>query len=274
MPTPTCEWQVCGTCNYRCSYCIQKHKVGQPSEQDVTRFMDFFETLPGSWEVKMSGGEPFAFRAFMERIVPGLVRRTPHTISVLTNLSVPLATLLDFADLTRGRLGIVSASLHLESVTAEAFVAKAAALHERTGARLVVNQVLAPGRLAEVTAARMIVEAAGLRWFPQVMKVGRGTYPYDGADRERIRSLVGDRPTPREANLAPGYRGRACWAGAAYFVLTQQGEAWRCRTARRHAEGYLGNVLTDQVGLWDGPAPCPYDICPCTVPYNRGMVEA
>ncbi len=274
---PTVEWQVCGICNYDCSYCIQSkaNRTGYPSEADTERFITFFERLPGRWEIKATGGEPFAFRGFLGQIVPGLIERTGHTISVLTNLSAPLPVLERFAELTHGRVGIVSASLHLESADVAEFVAKAVRLRQLLApeARLVVNEVLVPGRLQEVAAARTVVEAAGLHWFPQVMKVGKGVFPYDVGDRERVRALVGTAPGPREANLAPSYRGRACWAGSAYFVLTQQGDAWRCRTARRFGEGRLGNALTGDIRLADGPMPCVYDICPCTVPANRGMIE-
>ena len=70
---PTVEWQVCGVCNYDCSYCIQsrKYRVGHPSNGEIDQVLAFFSTLPGTWEIKMTGGEPFAFKGFMERIVPG-----------------------------------------------------------------------------------------------------------------------------------------------------------------------------------------------------------
>jgi hypothetical protein len=272
---PTIEWQVCGVCNYDCSYCIQSRasRTGHPGPAELERFLAFFAGLAGRWEVKMTGGEPFAFKGFMETIVPGLVARTPHVVSVLTNLSAPLGVLERFAALTRGRLGVVSASLHLEHTDVDTFVAKARALAALLdpGARLVVNEVLVPGRLAEVRAARDAVRAAGLTWFPQIMKVGGGIASYD--DDEDVVGLVGRAPTPRQANLAPSYRGRVCWSGAEYFVLTQTGDAWACRTARRHGEGHLGNVHAGGVTLAAGPSPCPYDICPCTVPANRGMIE-
>jgi hypothetical protein len=277
VPSPTIEWQVCGVCNYDCSYCIQSPatRVGHPSPAELERFLAFFAALPGRWEIKMTGGEPFAFKGFMETIVPGLVERTPHTLSVLTNLSAPASVLDRFAALTRGRLGIVSASLHLEFAAVGEFVAKAVRLRANMDpdARLVVNEVLVPGRLDEVRAARRAVEAAGLRWFPQVMKVGPGVVDYDAADAPAVAELVGIAPTPRDANLAPSYRGRLCWSGVEYFVLTQRGEAWSCRTGRRFREGFLGNVLDGTVRLAAAPTPCPYDICPCTVPANRGMIE-
>jgi organic radical activating enzyme len=274
---PTVEWQVCGVCNYDCSYCIQSraYRVGHPSPAEVASFLGFFARLPGRWEVKMTGGEPFAWKGFMDRIVPGLVEETAHTLSVLTNLSAPLSILDRFVELTRGRLGIVSASLHLEFTDIPAFVAKARALRERIDptASLVVNAVLVPGRLDEVAAARAALAEAGLRLFPQILKVGGGVHAYDDEDRPLVDDLVGIRATPRQANLAPSYRGRTCWSGVEYFVLMQDGAAWSCRTAKRFKQGFLGNVHDGSFRLFGGPAPCGYDICPCTVPANRGMIE-
>jgi MoaA/NifB/PqqE/SkfB family radical SAM enzyme len=274
----TVEWQVCGVCNYDCTYCIQspKTRVGHPSDDEVTRFLDFFTELPGSWEVKMTGGEPFAFPLFLERIVPGLIERTPHTVSVLTNLSAPRAQLQRFAHLTRGRLGIVSASIHLEHVDIEAFVEKARMFRDEIdpSASMVINAVLVPGRLDEVARAREAITSAGLRFFPQVMKLGGGTFNYEDDDRRAVNDLIGLRPNPRTANTSPSYRGRMCWTGVEYFVLTQRGDAFRCRTARRFDEGFLGNVLQETFALAAAPSPCTYDICPCTVPANRGMIES
>jgi len=274
---PTVEWQVCGVCNYDCSYCIQSKasRVGPPSPDEIEGFLGFFAGLPGRWEIKMTGGEPFASRGFMERIVPGLVERTAHTISALTNLSAPASVLERFARLTRGRLGIVSASLHLEHVAIDAFVAKAAALRAAIdpAASMVVNAVLVPGRLDEVAAARRALEAVGLRLFPQVMKVKGGVHAYDDDDAPQVSELVGISPGPRQANLAPSYRGRTCWTGVDYFVLTQTGDAWGCRTARRFDDGYLGNVHAGSFARLAAPRTCAYDICPCTVPANRGMIE-
>jgi organic radical activating enzyme len=276
-PQPTVEWQVCGTCNYDCSYCIQKKasRVGHPDPEMVEGFLTGLAALPGRWEIKMTGGEPFAFRAFIDRIIPELVARTSHTISVLTNLSAPLRVLDRFAELTRGRLGIVSASLHLEHESADAFVAKAVHLREvmDPAARLVINTVLVPGRLAALREAEAKVRAAGLKLFPQIMKVKHGIASYDDDDQATILQMVGKAPTPRDANMAPSYRGRRCWAGAKYFVLTQTGDAWACRTARRHGEGFMGNLLDGSFRLGGEPKPCTYDICPCTVPANRGMIE-
>jgi organic radical activating enzyme len=277
MRRPTVEWQVCGICNYDCSYCIQSKasRVGHPSEDEVSSFLAFFRSLGGTWEIKMTGGEPFAFKAFLGRIIPGLVEATHHRISVLTNLSAPPHLLERFAELTRGRLHIVSASLHLEHTSAEEFVERALLLRERMDpeASLVCNTVLVPGRLEAIAQAKALLESRGLKVFPQVMKTKRGVVEYGPEERRRLVVLTGERPSPREANLAPSYRGALCWTGVDYFVLTQTGDAWSCRTARRFDEGYLGNVHRGDFARRLEPVVCGYDICPCTVPANRGMIE-
>lgn len=273
---PTVEWQVCGHCNYDCSYCIQSRKFrqGNPGEDDINRFLEFFAALPGRWEIKMSGGEPFSFRGFMDLIVPGLAR-TRHDVSVLTNFSAPLPVLRRFVDLVGHKLKVFSASLHLEHTTAPEFAEKAATFKSwlRPETAFVVNNVLVPGTVGGLSAVRETIERAGLRYFPQVMKTKTGTYEYGEEERQAVTRLVGISPTPRQANVAPSYRGRLCWTGVEYFTLSQFGDAHSCRTAKRFGEGYMGNVLEGTFELRGGPRRCAYDICPCTVPANRGMIE-
>lgn len=272
---PTVEWQVAGACNYDCSYCIQsvKYRRGRPDRQALRRAIEAFAGLPGTWEIKCSGGEAFAHPAFLDQIVPDLVEKTPHAISVLTNFSATPDELTRFAALTRGRLRVFSASLHLESVTADDFAAKAAWFVTRLDpdVRFVVNQVVLPHDLAGAARGRDAVVARGLRWFPQLFKTKGGVAAYP--DEAALRALIGDAPGPREANLAPSYLGRRCWAGVQYFTVDKDGDAWSCRTARRHGEGHLGNVFAGTLALRPEPAPCPWRICPCTVPANRGMIE-
>jgi len=271
----TMEWQVVGACNYHCSYCIQsaKGRRGVPSPAQVEASITGLAALPGSWEIKCSGGEAFAWSGFLDTLVPALMARTPHNISVLTNLSASPRDLMRFVALCRGRLRVVSASLHLEAVTLEAFVAKAAWCADTLDpeVRFVVNQVVLPGREAEAAVCKRAFTEAGIRWFPQLYKVNGGVADYP--DAAALAALLGSSHDPRAANRAPSYRGRRCWAGVDYATVDKDGAAWSCRTARRGGEGRLGNLLEGTLALWDEPRSCPYDICPCTVPANRGMIE-
>ena len=275
MRRPTIEWQVAGACNYDCSYCIQsrKYRRGRPERTQIDHALRFFAGLPNRWEIKCSGGEAFAHPLFMAQIVPGLMQQTSHDISVLTNFSADHHTLHRFAALTADRLRVFSASFHVEYAQAEAFAAKAAWFVDLLApdTRFVINQVVLPGREAEAAACRDVFEAEGLRWFPQLYKRKGGVAEYD--DERALRALIGEAPGPADANVAPSYRGRLCWAGVDYLVVDKNGHAWSCRTAKRHDQGYLGNILDGSVTRLQAPAACTYDICPCTVPANRGMIE-
>ncbi|MCA9666930.1 MAG: radical SAM protein [Myxococcales bacterium] len=274
---PTIEWQVAGACNYDCSYCIQsaRYRRGALDVQRAQLALAFFATLPGSWEIKCSGGEAFAHRAFIDDVVPQLMQRTAHRISVLTNFSASRRDLMRFAAATRGRLEVFSASLHLEFVALDDFVSKARWFVDLLdpSVRFVVNQVVLPGREQDAARCRDRLAHDGIRWFPQLYKVKGGVAPYP--DAEALRALVGDAPSATEANVAPSYRGRRCWAGVEYLVVDKEGDVYACRTAKRHGEGHLGNIFADPgaVKRLAAPAICGYDICPCTVPANRGMIE-
>ncbi len=272
---PTVEWQVAGACNYDCSYCIQsrRYRRGRPDVEQLENAMSFFASLPGTWEIKCSGGEAFAHPAFMALVVPGLMARTEHRISTLTNFSASNRDLMRFVSLTRGRLSVFSASLHREFVSAEDFVTRAVWFTTQLDpeVRFVVNQVVLPGREAEALRCRDLLEEQGIRWFPQLYKVGGGVAQYP--DPLVLREVLGELPGPRDANTAPSYKGRLCWAGVDYFTVDKTGEAWSCRTAKRHGEGLLGNVYDRSLARLQRPSPCPWRICPCTVPANRGMIE-
>jgi sulfatase maturation enzyme AslB (radical SAM superfamily) len=270
MRTKTIEWQVAGACNYDCTYCIQSkaYRRGRPQRAQLETAIDTFSALPGRWEIKCSGGEAFAHPLFMQLVVPELVARTPHAISVLTNFSASRAELMEFARLTRGRLAVFSASLHLEFTTVEEFADKIAwfSLMLDPDVKLVVNQVVLPGREADATRGRDAIEARGVRWFAQLYKHDGGVAAYP---EETLVQLIGTRP----ANRAPSYRGRTCWAGVDYFTVDKDGDAWSCRTAKRGGEGKLGNLFDGTLRRRIAPLACSYDICPCTVPANRGMIE-
>ncbi|MCO4771900.1 MAG: radical SAM protein [Deltaproteobacteria bacterium] len=271
----TIEWQVAGACNYDCTYCIQsrKYRRGRPTSEQYEAALTVLAGLPGVWEIKCSGGEAFAHPPFLERVVPGLMERTPHRISVLTNFSASNRDLMRFAHATRGRLDVFSASLHLEYVDAAEFARKAAWFVDQLdpSVRFVVNQVLFPGKEDEALACRDVLAEQGIRWFPQLYKVKGRVVDYP--DEAALRRVIGDGPGPREANLAPNYQGRTCWSGVDYFVLDKDGTAWSCRTAKRTGAGRLGNVFDGDLQRLEAPAPCPWDVCPCTVPANRGMIE-
>ena len=241
-----------------------------------------FAKLPGTWEVKMSGGEPFAFKGYIDLVIPELVNQTRHRISTLTNFSAPMGVLEKFCKLTGDRLRITSASLHPEFVDFEAFLEKALEYRRLREAHnphssFVVNVVLVPGKVKDHFQFQQRLQAEGIRYFPQLMKIKGGVYPYDEHEREIIEQLTGASHDPRTVNRAPSYQGLHCEAGAWYFTVDKNGDAWTCRTDKRFRdedEGpTLGNLVDGTFRLRDAGGACLYPICPCTVPANRGIVR-
>jgi MoaA/NifB/PqqE/SkfB family radical SAM enzyme len=274
---PCASWNIVGLCNYRCSYCVQKPETrkGVPTAAEVEIFLHTWEALPGSWELKISGGEPF--------LLPGLprvaerLRARGHTVSVLTNLSDSRERIADFIEAAGPSLRTFSTSLHREMISEDEFLEKVVWVRRRLDAwpraTMVVNSVLVPEQLDRLMETKAKYQAAGVKWYPQMMRVNGRNYHYTDAEWRKVRELVGHAATPREVNMGYSFRGKPCWAGAKYFIVTHRGNAYSCYPGKRYGDGYLGNVLKGTFRLWEGRRPCPYDVCPCTVPQNRFIVD-
>jgi len=263
------SWNMNTTCNYRCTYCTQRMIEHRDQwAADLPRFVAAFATLPGDWEVKLSGGEPFRHPRFLEGVrgmAAGGLR-----VSVVTNLSASREVLAAFCAATADRPGLISASLHLEYVQPEAFLDKVAWLAGEHAGRVVVTCVATRANLPRLPALRERFTAAGISFKVQPEKQDREVIAYSPRERDALLALGGHNGT---GHVAPSFEGRMCWAGARYLIVDHGGEAYRCYPARRYREEHLGNVLDPGFALRDGPAPCPYDYCNCTVPQQRGMVD-
>jgi len=231
------SWNVNTACNYRCTYCTQRFKEDRGRwSRDTPRFLQAFARLPGRWEVKISGGEPFVHPTLTE-LVAGLAG-LGHRVSIVTNFSAREEALRAFVEAARGRVGVFSASLHLEYVAdgdaAAAFAAKAAwlqaLLSERADPALPAPRVCvttvatraALPRLAEIAAP---FAAAGVTFKVQPEKQDRDVIAYTPAEEATILALGGHNLTGR---IAHDFQGLPCWSGARYFILDDQGQAFRC----------------------------------------------
>jgi MoaA/NifB/PqqE/SkfB family radical SAM enzyme len=277
---PCCSWNIVGLCNYHCSYCVQKPETrkGIPTPAQIETFLRTWEALPGSWEFKISGGEPFLLPNLPE--VAERLRRRGHLISMLTNLSASRADLGAFVDGAGDALRTFSTSLHREMIEEEEFLENLLWLKQRLAryprSTLVVNNVLVPDRLDELLETKRRYESAGVKWYPQMMRVNGRNYRYSDVEWEKVQRILGAqgrRQSPREVNMGYSFTGKPCWAGAKYFIVTHRGNAYSCYPGKRVGDGFLGNVLKGTFRLWEGQRICPYDVCPCTVPQNRGIVD-
>jgi MoaA/NifB/PqqE/SkfB family radical SAM enzyme len=288
-PTPrpargVVSWNVNTACNYRCSYCTQRFSEDRGRwARDVPRFLEAFAALPGAWEVKLSGGEPFVHPRFLE-LVAGLAALDVR-VSVVTNFSAPREELHAFLDAAGDQLGVISCSLHLEYVDEDeapgrrdsvpAFLRRCqeAQARLRPGSSLCVTCVATRANLPRLAALRARFAEAGVVFKVQPEKQDRDVIAYRDDERAQLLALGGHNLT---GEIAPDFHDRPCWAGSRYFILDDRGEAYRCYPARRFHRGtrpeYLGNFLDGTFQLVDEPRPCPYRYCNCTVPIERGMM--
>ena len=276
-PRPVVSWNIVGGCNYRCSYCVQKHLpgIGGPSDEQLERALTALTALPGEWEFKISGGEPFLLKG-----LPEVARRfalAGHKVSLLTNLSAPLAKIEEFVAAAGERLRTFSCSLHREEVSEDEFFEKARAVKAMLAryprATFVVNSVVVPGTVGQVARSRARFEGAGLKFYPQLMRVNGALTSYGVLDRLRVARHFGDLVSPAQMNRSYSFKGRQCHAGSKYFIVHPKGDAFTCYPGKRVGDGHLGNVFDGTLRLREGARPCPYEVCPCTVPQNRGIIE-
>lgn len=262
------SWNMNTTCNYRCSYCTQRFLDDRKQwARDVPAFIRAFLALPGDWEVKLSGGEPFLHPRFLELV--GALAAGGRRVSVVTNLAASDEAIAAYIAATAARPGVLSASLHLEYAEPEAFadkLARAAALHRGP---VVATCVATRANLPRLPEFVERFRARGLTLRVQPEKQDRDVIAYAPAEREALVALGGHNGT---GLVEPSFEGRWCWAGARYLVVDHRGEAWRCYPARRYKQERLGNLLDGSFRLRAEPARCVYRYCNCTVPPQRGMV--
>lgn len=281
-PRPTAgviSWNMNTSCNYRCSYCTQRFIDNRGRwARDVPRFLRAFAALPGSWEVKLSGGEPFVHPELLT-LVRGL-RELGFLVSMVTNFSATRDKLRAFLDAVGDNLGVLSCSLHLEYValddagkpdTLTDFIARCQLVQAsiRPPASLCVTCVATRANLPHLPGLRARFSDAGIRFKVQPEKQDREVIAYTPGERAQILTLGGHNLT---GEIAPDFSGRPCWAGARYFIVDDLGNAYRCYPARRFRKESLGNLLDGTFVLGDQPTPCLYRYCNCTVPIERGMM--
>jgi hypothetical protein len=274
------SWNMNTSCNYRCSYCTQRFLDDRGRwARDVPRFVAAFAALPGPWEIKLSGGEPFVHPDFVP-LVAALARHGLR-VSVVTNFPASPSALTAFLDAAGERLGVLSASLHLEYVatdgesgkpdTLAGFIDRCHLVQARlpAAASLCVTCVATRANLPRLAGLRARFQGEGLTFKVQPEKQNRDVIAYTEEERRQLLALGGHNLT---GVIAHDFHGRPCWAGARYFIADDVGWAFRCYPARRYRRETLGNLLDGSFQLASGAKPCPYRYCNCTVPIERGMM--
>jgi hypothetical protein len=270
------SWNMNTTCNYRCSYCTQRFVDDRGRwARDSERFIGAFARLPGIWEVKLSGGEPFVHPNLIE-IVSALAH-LHFEISVVTNFSANDALIDSFVRVAGPSLRIFSCSLHLEYVDpprgagVAAWIERCVRLRSMLApsASLCVTIVATQSNFPRLPALAAAFENAGLVFKVQPEKQDREVVSYTNDQLGLLTRMGGHNQSGR---IAADFGGQPCWAGSRYFILDDIGNAYRCYPARRYGVERMGNFLDESFILGDAPSPCRYRYCNCTVPIAREMM--
>jgi MoaA/NifB/PqqE/SkfB family radical SAM enzyme len=263
------SWNMNTTCNYRCSYCTQRFMDDRAAwARDLPRFLDAFNGLPGDWEIKLSGGEPFRHPDFLQSVQS--LSEAGRRVSVVTNFSAELPELLSFARLTARRPGVISASLHLEYTEPEPFLERVRSVAAEHRGSICVTCVATRPNMPRLTELAAMFSGAGISFKLQPEKQDREVIAYSAPERQQLIQLGGHNGT---GEIEPCFEGQPCWAGARYFIVDHKGNAFRCYPARRYRKQRLGNLLDGSFRLFESALPCEYRYCNCTVPQQRGMVD-
>ena len=262
------SWNMNTICNYRCSYCTQRFIDDRKQwARDLPAFITAFSRLPGDWEIKLSGGEPFRHPDFLQG-VEGLVNGGLR-VSVVTNFSVSNQVLEDYARLTAANPGVFSASMHLEYVDPGAFLDRLSWFQKIFSGVVVATCVATRELLPTLGELQSRFQRKGVRLNIQPEKQDREVIAYTAQETTALLALGGHNGL---GAVDPNYLERPCWAGARYFIVDHRGESYRCYPARRVRKEYLGNLLVDGFRLHGEAKPCQYTYCNCTVPQSRGMM--
>ncbi|MFT5584237.1 MAG: organic radical activating enzyme, partial [Cognaticolwellia sp.] len=175
------SWNMNTTCNFRCSYCTQRFVDDRRQwAKDLPGFIQGFVALPGDWEVKLSGGEPFRHPGFVDavqQLADGGLR-----VSVVSNFSADRAQLQAFAEATQDRPGVFSASLHLEWVEPAEFFEKARWFQEIFAGRFCVTLVATAENWPKIPALQALWPELKL----QPEKQDRDVVAYTPAQRQQL----------------------------------------------------------------------------------------
>lgn len=265
-------WGMHYQCNYRCSYCNapkpekpyfsekEQNRAFYLGVEEWVRAWDNIYKKYGSCRIRLDGGEPSVYPAFIDLIA---TVSKQHLLQINTNLSFDIES---FIKVVRPDTVRIDASFHPEYTTLEDFLYKILTLNEN-GFKIVVSVVAYPHFLDKI---REYKQPFQIRHIPFIIHPFSGdfngkNYPraYEMCEVSKIYSL------DEASRLIMGWRkgeknitkGKLCRMGQIYGRIYPSGDVYRCC-----AEGgmlKIGNILDDAFQLLDDALECGSENCPC-----------
>jgi len=271
---PSFVWRITSKCNYKCPYCSQGRRDSNKtsrrhcSDEVVDAVLKLSEDLPGSWFIKLIGGEPLIHPRFFE--ICEKLASSGHELCTTTNFSLPYGQFQKLIDICDEKLVFLTASLHpsqLKSV--DEFIDKAAEFNSKKSAStsFTVTSVLIEEYFENLKAIEQRLTERGVTFKYQVLKVGKKYVKYKDEIEEYIsEKLCSNIETIRGKN----FFGTLCHTGELFFNIRVNGDVFRCYNDQNCY--YLGNIGKGTFKRFKKARPCMAKICTCTAPANRNMI--
>jgi MoaA/NifB/PqqE/SkfB family radical SAM enzyme/predicted Zn-dependent protease len=291
-------WDIHYACNYHCPYCFLENEpetkgiaAAYLKKDEWARIWNGLYDRYGSFQMSVTGGEPFTYPDFID-LVADLAPR--HTFEFSTNLSWDVRY---FAKKISPQRVKINSSFHPDCVSKDEFLEKIVYL-KYWGFQTSITVVAYPPLLGKIEGYNDFFKNTGQRLilYPFRGPYSGRTYPdgYTAEERTELKKLgldlgagvnrelfqrydvekkkpaaepaakAGAKKTAphKERTPAPAAAAKVCRNGQLYAKLVPDGEAYRCCAAVNKQWGRLGNIVKGTFSLSLEAEACP-DITQC-----------
>jgi MoaA/NifB/PqqE/SkfB family radical SAM enzyme len=271
-PKPMFNWIITDRCNYACPYCSFPNLLvsyGHCSDTLISRVFEMVDTLEGQWLIGLIGGEALIHPKIRE-ICSG-IRQRGHTITMTTNLGVSRERIQGFIDACGEGLENIMVSLHESQIRdLDSYIGNILYFrdHKYPKTFFHVTSVMTEENFERLREIDQRLEQEGIRLCFQGLTCDGRYVPYPPRIEEYLSGrMTRNAETIRRAN----FRGRICYSGKYYFVVSNEGHVYRCNNMQPHY--YMGDVLKGTFKPLARPIPCLSPRCTCTTAANRNMIR-
>ena len=184
-PVPSFVWNITSKCNYKCPYCYQSKRDSNKtsgrhcSDEVADAVLKLARDLPGSWFIKLIGGEPLIYPRFFE-MCEKLVSNG-HKLCTTTNFSLPFGQFQRLIDICGEKLVFLTASLHPSQLrSVDEFIDKAVEFNLKKSASTYfkVTSVVIEDDFENLKAIEQLLTERGVFFQYQVLKIGNKYFKY------------------------------------------------------------------------------------------------
>jgi MoaA/NifB/PqqE/SkfB family radical SAM enzyme len=276
------QWVINLICDYSCEYCISSAPkdpflVGKLSPR---AYADFFDSTGKTWLLHMSGGEPFAYRGFVQ-LCAALTQN--HLLSINSNLTSRRVRAFAQA-VDPQRVEYIHCGVHPEEREKRkgwGTLTPNLRTLVQAGFPVFASCVMTPAAFALFEGASERLDTVDVPLIPKVLRgLYRGRqYPLSYSDQEREqflrfselaeRKIRGSRLSPLRNDPTvnplidrsflhgtPDFTGVRCSAGRNIVTIAPDGNIYACGNT-----GRIGNIFLRRLKLYTSDQPCRSEWC-------------